>query len=87
MSENAATVCHGSATVLYGMNVKDLLTIHRLAPFLPKVELLYGGITFIKTVTLDDASWVSPTVHIWCPEKQPWLEVEVGTAQLPRNPG
>jgi hypothetical protein len=47
----------------------------------------YPGLTFIKAGTLDDLSWVRPSVHIWCSEKQPWVVLEEGVSQVPRNPG
>ena len=47
----------------------------------------YGAVVFIKAGTLDDPSWVKPTAHIWCAEKQPWVEIEEGAAQFPANPG
>ena len=47
----------------------------------------YPGLTFIKAGTLDDPSWVRPGVHIWCSEKQPWVLLEQGVSQMPRNPG
>ena len=47
----------------------------------------YPGVDIIKVGTLDDASWVKPTAHIWCAEKQPWVVIEEGVAQMPENPG
>jgi hypothetical protein len=32
---------------------------------------------------LDDSSWVAPSAHIWCGEKQPWVAIEHGVTQLP----
>ena len=47
----------------------------------------YSGLTFLKAGTLDDSSWVKPDVHVWCSEKQPWVMIEQGVAQTPRNAG
>ena len=47
----------------------------------------YSGLTFIKAGTLDDPSWVKPGIHMWCSDKQPWVVIEEGVAQTPRNPG
>jgi hypothetical protein len=44
----------------------------------------YPGLTFIKAGTLDDASWVKPTAHIWCDEKQPWVAIEQGVSVIRR---
>ena len=45
----------------------------------------YSGLTFIKAGTLDDASWVKPTAHIWCAEKQPWVPIGKDAAQLEKG--
>ena len=47
----------------------------------------YAGLMFLKAGTLDDPSWVRPGAHIWCAEKQPWVVIEEGPAQMPGNPG
>lgn len=30
---------------------------------------------FIQAGTLDDTSWVHPTTHLWCGEKQAWMDI------------
>jgi len=47
----------------------------------------YPGLVFIKAGTLDDPSWVRPTVHIWCSEKQPWVPIGDAAPHLPAGPG
>jgi hypothetical protein len=37
-------------------------------------------IIWLKAGTLDDASWVSPAIEVWCESAQPW------TDRLPRRP-
>jgi hypothetical protein len=39
------------------------------------------GYVFVKVGTLDDASWVEPSMHIYSSAKQPWVEVR---DELPR---
>jgi hypothetical protein len=46
----------------------------------------YGALAFIKAGTLDDASWVNPTMHIWCSEKLDWSVIPAGATLVPRNP-
>lgn len=46
----------------------------------------YDGLLFLKAGTLDDPSWVRPTAHIWCAEKQPWVTIDGDVAQAPGNP-
>ena len=43
----------------------------------------YPGMTFIKAGTLDDVSWVKPSLHVWCAEKQPWVAIEEDVSQVP----
>ena len=47
----------------------------------------YPGLIFIKAGTLDDPSWVKPTAHIWCAEKQPWVAIGEGEPQWKAGPG
>jgi hypothetical protein len=47
----------------------------------------YGAIAFIKAGTLDDATWLAPSIHIWVAEKLPWVEIPEGATQMPGNPG
>ena len=41
---------------------------------------------WIKAGTLDDTSWVKPTVNIWCQSAQNWIAYPEGAAKFPRNP-
>lgn len=34
------------------------------------------GLSFIKAGTLDDASWLKPTVEMWCGTAQPWVSLD-----------
>jgi hypothetical protein len=42
---------------------------------------------FIKAGTLDDASWVQPSIEAWTSSAQPWATHFEGAAQLERGPG
>lgn len=33
-------------------------------------------VSFIKSGTLDDTSWLRPEAHIWCRSAQPWIYVD-----------
>ena len=44
------------------------------------------GVVFLKAGTLDDPSALSPTVHLWCETKQPWVVVDPALPQFPQNP-
>ena len=42
---------------------------------------------FIKAGTLDDKSWLRPTMHVWTDSAQPWVEIPAGMTKFPKNPG
>ncbi len=41
---------------------------------------------FIKAGTLDDASWVQPSIEVWTSSAQPWAPHFEGSTQLERGP-
>ena len=45
------------------------------------------GLSFIKAGTLDDPSWVKPTVDMWCGSAQPWVPLAEGTQKFDKSPG
>ena len=55
------------------------------SPLLSLVESV-PGVGFIKAGTLDDRSWLAPTMHIWCDTAQPWVNIDQEMVQFPRNP-
>ena len=55
------------------------------SPLLSIVESV-PGLGFIKAGTLEDRSWLAPTMHIWCDTAQPWVDMDEGMLQIPRNP-
>jgi hypothetical protein len=42
---------------------------------------------FIKAGTLDDASWVQPSVEVWTGSAQPWAPHFEGAGHFERGPG
>ena len=44
------------------------------------------ALLFVKAGTLDDTSGLKPSVHLFCESKQPWVAIEPGVPQVPRNP-
>jgi hypothetical protein len=44
------------------------------------------GVFTVKPGTLDDTSFLRPTVQIWTQRKHNWLEVLVGVQTFERNP-
>lgn len=47
----------------------------------------FAGISFVKAGTLDDSSWVKPTVRIWCDSAQAWGQIDDSMAEVAGNPG
>jgi hypothetical protein len=45
------------------------------------------GLSFIKAGTLDDASWLKPTVEIWCGSAQPWVSLVGDRQKCAKAPG
>src|SRR4051812_29892192 len=43
-------------------------------------------VAFIKAGSLDDASWVKPSVEAWTSSAQPWAPHFAGATQLERGP-
>ena len=44
------------------------------------------GLVLIKAGTLDDASWLDPSMHVWCSSAQPWSPIPEGAMRFQRNP-
>ena len=55
------------------------------SPIVSIVESVPGA-AFIKAGTLEDRSWLEPTLHIWCDTAQPWVLIPDNKDRTPRNP-
>ena len=44
------------------------------------------GYVFLKVGGLDDASWVTPQMHIYTSARQPWLNIDDGLPQYEKAP-
>jgi hypothetical protein len=44
------------------------------------------GLAFIKAGTLDETSWINPTLEIWCESAQSWIEHDPSRQLVDRNP-
>lgn len=47
---------------------------------MPDIAMIWCG-------TLDDRSWVTPTVELWCERAQPWTRDAAETQKFSRMPG
>ena len=56
------------------------------SPVISYVEML-PGMVIVRGGSLDDTSWVRPTMQIWCDSAQPWVQLGGEMQSLPKNPG
>ncbi|MBE1285054.1 MAG: hypothetical protein GJ676_17205 [Rhodobacteraceae bacterium] len=47
----------------------------------------FGDLAAVKAGTLQDSSWVKPSIQIWCNSAQPWGPVSDEMDKAPANPG
>lgn len=45
------------------------------------------GFKFVKSGSLEDASWMTPGAAYWCDSAQPWVAMPEGIEKFPTNPG
>lgn len=45
------------------------------------------NVAMIQAGTLDDPSWVKPTMEIFCDSAQPWVQLGGDRKRFPRMPG
>ena len=43
-------------------------------------------LAWIKAGTLDDKSWLNPTLEVWTDSAQPWLQAPAERQTFPRSP-
>jgi hypothetical protein len=56
------------------------------SPILTEAEAL-PGLAILKAGTLDDASWLKPTMEIFCDSAQPWVSLGGERQRFPKMPG
>ena len=44
------------------------------------------GVSIVRAGTLDDTSWLKPTMEIFCDSAQPWVELGGGMQRFPKMP-
>ena len=44
------------------------------------------GLGILKAGTLNDKSWLNPTIEFWCSTSQPWLEISNELIKFDENP-
>lgn len=45
------------------------------------------GMLSVRAGTLDDTTWLEPTVHLWTRSKQPWVEIPEDVTAYETQPG
>jgi len=56
------------------------------SPILSETEAR-SGVAIIKAGTLDDPSWLKPTMEIFCNSAQPWVSLRGDRQRFPKMPG
>ena len=56
------------------------------SPILSETETM-RDLAIIKAGTLDDGSWLKPTMEIFCDSAQPWVELGGDRQRFPKMPG
>jgi hypothetical protein len=56
------------------------------SPIISKAPAM-PGLNIIKAGTLDDTSWLKPTMEIFCNSAQPWVELSGDRQRFPKMPG
>ncbi|MBT8155115.1 GFA family protein [Epibacterium ulvae] len=47
----------------------------------------FNNLSAVKAGTLDDSSWVSPDIQIWCDNTKPWSKIDESIKSAGANPG
>lgn len=55
------------------------------SPLIDEAEVM-PGVVMVMAGTLDDASWVKPTMEIFCDSAQPWVKLEGDMKSFPKMP-
>jgi hypothetical protein len=46
----------------------------------------FPDVEFITAGTLEDTSWLEPTMELWCETAQPWIKIDPSRQLVDRNP-
>ena len=80
----------GDMTSYEGLGTSGLPSIRRFCPrcgsALFTEAAAFAGTTFVKAGSLDDPSWIQPTLHIWCDSAQPWDKLPENATCIGKNP-
>jgi hypothetical protein len=68
-----------------GLSVKRSFCSKCGSPITSDVEAT-PGLEWIKAGTLDDTTWLNPTVNIWCDSAQHWTPIAESAVRFARNP-
>jgi hypothetical protein len=84
----AALTVHGATKTFHdrgdsGMPVDRHFCPECGSPLVSEVAAM-PDVTFIKAGTLDDTSWLSPTVELYCDSAQPWVRLAGEMTRFPK---
>jgi hypothetical protein len=54
------------------------------SPIVSRIDAM-PGLAFIKAGTLNDTSWLKPTLELWCESAQPWVPPIPGAERYERG--
>ena len=55
------------------------------SPIVSHLEAM-PDLAFIKAGTLENTSWLNPTMEVWCETAQPWIDIDGTRQHAERNP-
>ena len=87
----AALGVQGALTTFTGRGDTGKATHRRFcpecgSPVIDEAEVM-PGVTMLMAGTLDDPSWVKPTMEIFCSSAQPWVSLGGDRQRFPKMPG
>lgn len=68
-----------------GLSVKRSFCKKCGSPVTSDVEAM-PGLEWIKAGTLDDTTWLNPTLNIWCNSAQRWTLISESAVRFDKNP-
>jgi len=55
------------------------------SPLFTRAEMV-PDLIFVKAGSLDDSSWISPTLNCWTSRKEHWMPISADIQSCPENP-
>jgi hypothetical protein len=86
----SAVAVRGTTKTFHETGDSGKLVERRFCPECGSALISWGALMpdalFIKAGTLDDPSWVSPTMELYCDSAQPWVKLSGELTKFPKMP-